>query len=92
MATNRTRKRRAPRQQFTPQVIAAWQRGDAFALHDLLDLPPWSPCPLPQRFGAYCLADEPPGPSSRCWDMEWPNVKRLQDALFEIAGEPGTRK
>ena len=46
MPTNRTRIKPARARQFTPEVFAAFDAGDRYALRRSLKLPPWHASPM----------------------------------------------
>ena len=53
------------------KAIAAWRKGDLWALHAACGLAPWEFSPLPVRFGAYGLPEEPRNESDLCIEQSW---------------------
>lgn len=85
MATKRTPLNRGSRRRISNEAIAAWREGRTWDLHDALDLAPFQMTPFPPGYGDVPYCYDPNG-----WNAV--EIKALQDALYEIAGEPGKRQ
>lgn len=77
-------------------AIEPWRRGDYRALHRALGLAPCHMSPLPRTLTPLgCDADDPPpdqGTAATIFAQTWGRAVELQQALLEIAGEPGEQE
>ena len=73
-------KRRKPKirtHQLTPEVFAAFEAGDEYALHRSLKLPPWHASPLDTN-----LAGPAPYGPETCWALSRPDALEIRREIL----------
>ena len=89
MATKRTPIRRGEHRPLNDAAVAAWKKGDGYALMQTLRIPPWHTGMTPLAVhedhpeeSVHTINSDPLG-----W---WKEAVALRKELFAVAGRPGT--